>query len=187
METPYPSTSIGLSLTFLLVDTLTSADTIYFDFASTYSPTFTYANITSPYPTTLFSTDTSILNFTINRTLGPTQSLTFRFYSITTPPSIAAVDKFTVGVQLHGYPKMKGYFGFDVQVAHIQNITLAPDLLRVGALTTYRLGFTLPVPIRSTGVVRVYFPDIMQISSSIRAFCQGVQLTLQVINNTKGV
>lgn len=186
LQTPYASTPIGLSITFSLPDTLISADTIYFDFSSSYSPSFIYANITSPYPVTLFTSD-SILNFTINRTLSTTQSINLRIYSIYTAPSIADVDPFTMGVELYGYLKMTGSFGIHVQVAAIQNITLVPNLLRVGASTTYYLSFIAPVSIRQSGMVRVYFSDIMEFGSNLKAYSQGIQLTLQFINNTKGV
>lgn len=164
---------------------MTPSDTIYFDISSTYTPSFSYTGLSNPFPISLFSTSGTILNFTLNRLANMSQLLSFNVFTIRTAPSLAPVSKFTVGVELFGYPKMRGEFGITLQVGVVTNITLTVDNLRTGALSTYRLSFVAPGSVRQSGAVRVYLPDNMQIPSNIKVYCQGIQLSVQLIPNTK--
>ena len=61
------SSEVGLRIELTVVDTVSSVDTFFIDFTSTYSPTFGFDNISGSSVFSRISSSDSSINFTHNR------------------------------------------------------------------------------------------------------------------------
>lgn len=81
-----------------LPDILVPSDTIFINFLSSYSPTFSYVSLSSSYFITWQQISSSSVNFTFNRGLTTDQTLNIIIYNIITPPSVTNYSQFYIDI-----------------------------------------------------------------------------------------
>jgi hypothetical protein len=175
-QVAYVNTAIPLTLSVPLLTNLYNLDFILINMASTYSPIYSLLSLTGS-ATTTQGTDT--INFVINSNTAVTlnisttsnitsgTTLSIIISNIIASPSSGISPVFTVGLYQALYLKSSGSVTMAVYPNAITSILTTAANPIVGALSTYSIKYISTDPIPTTGMIRLIFPSIIAVNSTI--------------------